>query len=467
MGSSISSLGIGSGVLTADVIDQLKAADESRIIKPIENKITINNQKQDAEELLTSLMKTFKASASALSYDTIFDNKTVDVNGNAEVSVEAGATVESFTLETTTLAKKDITNFGEFSSKTSALVGTGESGVLNLTINGTTYGIAYDDTTTLEDLAQSITDEAGTDISASILETGTGVYSLVLSSKTTGLDQAITIEDTDDGSVGTGTLDGMFDAYVAGTNPNGYQKIQNAADSEFLYNGIAVTRSTNDISDLILGVNIKLKEEGDISSVDISQDTEEITGELQQFTDSYNTLITNLHDMTLKDKETGAEGVFNSNSFVKSISRELSQIITSISGSNESLVNYGIELDRYGTMSFDKSVIDSKLEDDPDAVKLFFTGGTDSNGNEVAGIFETLDSKLKDYTGYGKLLSNFKTDLETEGTNLSKSHLSATASLESRYAIMTKRFTAYDAMISKINAQFSSLQMIINADSNS
>ncbi len=464
--SDISSLGIGSGVLTADVIDQLKEADTQRIVKPIERKITLNNQKQDAEELLSSFMSTFKASASALSYDTIFDNKTVDVDGNSEVTIDSGANVESFTLETTTLAKKDITNFGEFDSKASALVGGGESGVLNLTIGTTTYDIDYDDTTTLESLAQSITEKAGTSISASILETGDNKFSLVLSSKTTGLDQAISIEDTDDGTSGSGALDGKFDAYDSSSNPDGYQKIQDAADSEFKYNGITITRPTNEIDDLILGVEIKLKEEGDTSVVNISQDTENLVGELQQFVDSYNTLMSNIHDMTLKDKETGAEGVFNSNSFVKSIPNDLTRAITALIGDNNSLMNYGLDIDRHGTMSFDKSVLETKLTEDSNAVKLFFTGGQDSDGNDTTGIFETIDEKLKGYTGYGKLLSTFKSDLETESESLSESHARAKASLDARYAIMTKRFTAYDAMISRINSQFSSLQMMIDAESN-
>ena len=466
MAGSISSLGIGSGVLTSDVIDQLKEADESRIITPLDNKITINDQQQDAYELLSSLMSSFKASASALSYSTIFDNKSVDVNGEAEVTIDAGANVESFTLETTTLAKKDITNFGEFDSKTSTLVATGESGVLNLTIDGTTHAISYSDTTTLESLAQSITETAGADISASILETGDGKYSLVLSSKITGADQAITVEDTDDGTIGTGTLDGMFDAYDLTTNLNGYQKIQTAIDSEFKYNGITVTRSTNEIDDLILGVNIKLKEEGDFSSVDITQDKDAITGELQLFVDSYNTLISNLQDMTVKDQETGAEGVFNSDTFIKSISGELTRTITALND-GDSLINYGIEIGRHGTMSFDKSILETKLDDDPDAVKLFFSGGIDDDGNDHVGIFTNIDEKLKSYTGYGKLLSSFETNLKKEGDTLTQNRLSAQESLDARYEIMARRFIAYDAIISKINSQFSSLQMIINAEANS
>ncbi len=433
MASTISSLGIGSGVLTADVIDQLKEADTSRIIKPIENKITINNQQQDAYELLSSLMTSFKTSASALSYSTIFDNKTVDVNGEAEVSIDAGASVESFTLETTTLAKKDITSFGSFSDKTSGIA-TGD-GVLKIN----DFEVAYTNGTTLEELAQLITEEVDSSIDVSILQTGDGEYSLVLASKETGADQAITVTDTDDGTLGTGNLDSMFDPYDAATNLDGYKKIQTAVDAEFIYNGITVTRSTNEIDDLILGVNIKLKEEGDVANVGISQDKDAITGEMQLFVDSYNTLMTNLADMTVKDKETGAEGVFNGESFIKSISRELTKTITELSSDGQSLMNFGIELERNGTMTFDKSVLETKLDEDQDAVKLFFSGGEDANGNDV----------------------------KTQGENLAKTHLSAQESLDARYAIMTRRFIAYDAMISKINSQFSSLQMMIDAEANS
>ncbi|WP_321777282.1 flagellar filament capping protein FliD [Sulfurimonas sp.] len=462
MASAISSLGIGSGVLTADVIDKLKAADTSRIIKPIERKITLNNQRQDAQKLLTSMMKTFKASASALSYSTIFDSKSVEVTGKSKVKIDAGANVESFNLETITLAKKDITKFGAVASKLTNVASL--NGTLEIKIGSDpanpdkTINIAYTAGMTLSDLTQAITDEAGDDISASILQTGDGAFSLIITSKSTGENQTLTISDT------SGNLDSaLFAAYNATTNPTGYEKVQTAVDAEFKYNGISMTRSSNEFSDLILGVDITLNKEGDISKVAISQNTKGITDELQQFVDSYNALMTNLHDMTLKNRETGAEGVFNSDSFVKSISRDLTRAITSLND-GDLLLNYGVDIDRHGAMSFDKNVFEKKLKDDPDAVKLFFTGGKDNDGDDVAGFFKTFDTKLKGYTGYGKLLSTFEADLKTEGKNLSKTHLNSKNSLDTRYEIMSKRFIAYDAIISKINAQFSSMQMMINAE---
>jgi len=458
--ADISSLGIGSGVLTADVIDQLKAADEARIVDPIDRKLELNAQKQESYDLLSSLMTTFKSSVSTLSYDTLFDNKTVDVNGAAEVTVDPGATVDSFTLETTTLAKKDITKLGAVSSKTAPIASA--AGVLNLDINGTTYNINYDETTTLEDLAQSITDTAGAQIDASILETSAGQFSLVISSKETGANQAITITDTDDGTNGTGSLDtALFDTAAV----DGYQKIQDSVDAVFKYNGITTTRSTNEISDLILGVDITLKEEGDFSTVTIKQDTNQIIDEVQLFVDNYNTLMSNLDDMTAFDKTTGAVGVFQGDSFVNGLRRDISSAVTSRFG-NDSLVNYGIEIDRYGVMSFDQSVLQNKLDTDQESVKTFFTGGTDSNGIETEGFFVSFDDTLKQYTKYGGLLTNFDNGLTKDAENLADSRARAQASIDTRYEIMTKQFIAYDAMISQLNASFSSLQMAIDAQAN-
>ncbi|MCW9026047.1 MAG: flagellar hook protein, partial [Thiovulaceae bacterium] len=89
------------------------------------------------------------------------------------------------------------------------------------------------------------------------------------------------------------------------------------------------------------------------------------------------------------------------------------------------------------------------------------------NGYDKTGIFESIDEKIKSYTGYGQQLSNFESGLKSEAQNLLENLTRAQETLESRYEIMTKRFTAYDSMISKLNSQFSSLQMIINAESNS
>lgn len=448
--ADISSLGIGSGVLTADVIDQLKEADNSRMVKPIENKLELVKQKQESYDLLSSFMNTFKASVSSLSYDTLFDNKTVDIEGEAKVSVDSGANVDSFTLQTITLAKKDITKFGAMSSKTTSIASA--DGVLKLSVGTKDYNINYDSTTSLQDLAQSITETAGGDIEASILETNDGEFSLVISSKQTGIDQTITIADSDDGTSGSGSLDAaLFDTNAT----NGYKKIQNAEDAEFKYNGITVIRSSNEIDDLILGVDITLKKEGDFSSVNIDQDTAKITDEVQLFVDNYNSLMSNLNDMTAFDEEAGTKGVFQGDNFVNTLKRDLSNGV-SLRLDSTSLMDYGIEIDRQGNMSFDKSALESKLQSNQGDVKEFFSD-----------FFEPFNDNVKQYTKFGGLLSGFSDSLTKDSKNLTDAKLKAQSSLDAKYEIMTKRFISYDAIISKLNSSFSMLQMMIDADANS
>ena len=462
MAGTINSLGIGSGVLTSDVIDQLKANDETVMVKPLEAKIALTEQKKESAELLTSLMKSFKSSASALNSSTLFDNKTVDVSGDAEVTVETGAIIDSFTLETIELAQTSMIKLGSFNDRDTTSVASGTfdgTETLNISIGTESYDISYDATTKLEDLMQSINDAASETMTATILQTGDSAYNLVLTSKETGADQAITLSD--DG----GLLDAsLFAAYDASTNPGGFQEVQTARDATFKYNGIEATRSSNEISDLVTGVTMTLKTEGDVSKVDIGQNTMSIFTEMELFVTSYNTLMTNLHDMTTADLDNKVAGIFNSDSFVRSINRDIKDFINRTEVNGLSLSNFGIEVDRYGEMSFDSSTLQTKLDEDQDAVKMFFAGGIDAeDSSEITGFFEKLDDKMKNYTGYNALLSSFEENLQTRYDNLFEDHTKAVESLDNRYDIMAKRFIAYDAMISRMNSQFSSLEMMIQA----
>jgi flagellar hook-associated protein 2 len=465
MAGNISSLGIGSGVLTADVIDQLRAADENAIIKPIDRKLELHAKKEEAFSLLSSLMTTFKSSTSALSDDTIFDNKDVNVSGDAEVSVSPGVNIDSFTLETETLAKKDVHKFGSFADRDKTSVAT-SSGFLS--ISG--VEIAYNSSMKLEDLAQAITDAGGDKFSASILKTGENSYDLLVTSKETGLANALTIEDL--GNKAEPPVLGL-----SSTLMDGLDNIQPADDAKFKYNGVTITRASNTISDLIVGVDITLKKEGDISNVNISLKKDTIVDEIQMFVDGYNELLSKLNDLSLADVETGEEGVFSNESFVKSISRDMSSMLSSMMVDGKSLTGLGHEttdaagnpvtrpvfdLSRDGRLSFNSSNLEGMLDKDPESVRKMFSGSTDADGVHTPGIFDMMDEKLSNYTGSGKMLSNFENSLETESKSLTQSRIDALKSLDARYATMHSRFAAYDSMISQINAQFSSLQMMIN-----
>ncbi len=458
MAGTVNSLGLGSGVLTADMIDKLRANTESQVIKPFDNKISLSQMKLKSFDLLNTLMGAFQTSASKLSSDTLFLGRTVTGNSDAvAVSAAAGSDVQSFTLSNIITAKGDMwhsTTVPAIATTTTALAPTASAnGTLTLAIGIDSFAINYTPATTLQDLATAINGQAGTKVTASILQTGSASYELVLKSDSVGVNQAITLTDTVNDGTGLKTALGM-------TN------IQTAADASFKYNGIAITRPTNDFTDLINGVTVSLKQDqavGVQADIAVTQNKIEISTEMSLFVQNYNTLVSNIGDMTAYDKTAGKVGVFNGNNFIKSITKELNRTITSIDSTGKSLVDYGISLDRYGVMSLDTAAFDAKMAQDPAALQSFLSGGSVVNGTTTTGVFDTLYDQMKNYTGYQKSLTTFQADLNKTLDKLTKDRETMTKRLDDRYAIMTKQFAAYDGIISKINNQFSSLKQMIDA----
>jgi flagellar hook-associated protein 2 len=567
---ALSSLGIGSGVLTSSVIDQLKANDTALIITPIDNKITTNTNKQQSMSLLGSLATSLTGSVSSLESSSLYQKRTVSGSNSAvSVTADTGVAVQNFSISNTKLATTNVSQSGSFTSSTNIIAsGTGQ---FNLNVNGTDYKIAYDGTTTYDDLKTKINDIAGADVSASILQTGDTSYSLILNSKNTGKAQQISLTDlsgkvnstlksdnlksdafststdiiaasTPAGTTNTLTLNaagfnstfsynnttslsdlakminndpiaganvsasvikndlgtynlvltakgpaenhpisltdqsgGTLDSRLLGSpigtataTSGNMSNIQAASDASFKYNGITLTRSTNTISDITVGVTINLLSTDSTSTANISitQDAQPIKDAMQSLVDSYNSMSKQLNTMTLTDTTTGKVGLFNGDSSVNGIDRDIKRILTSSNSSGLSLTQFGININRDGTLSFDSVAFDTKMAASPDTMASYFSGKTtiDTNGNATTtdGVFNTLYTNLNNLTKSSGVLANLTTGLTTEATLLQNNKTTATNSLNARYNTMTQQFIAYDAIISNLNNQFSSLSQQIS-----
>ncbi|HEX5330386.1 flagellar filament capping protein FliD [Sulfuricurvum sp.] len=465
MAGTISSLGIGSNVLTSDVIDKLKAADTAGMITPITNKITLQQQKGQALTLLNSLLSTFKSSVDALGNDTLYQSRSVSGNtSNVSVSAASGVSVQSFNISNTQLALNDVKESGAFSS-TSTTVATG-SGTLTLTSGGISYGVAYTSSMTLDELKDAINAQAGSKIKASTLQVGTNDYRLVLRSADTGAAQAITLSDSSGGTLDTK----LYSTYDATTNPTGVQSIQTAQDASFKYNGITLTRSSNTITDIITGVTVNLLADStSTANIAITQDVAAVSSEMTNLVQSYNTLTGQLRDMTTTDVAAGKVGVFNGDSSINAISREVTRLMTSMDSNGNSLAQYGIDLNESGTMSFNSATFTTKYNTDVAASNDFFSNVADDT-NKVDGVFTRLGTLMTRYTGSGGVMSNLTSGSDAALKSLNANKTRAQALLDARYEAMTARFVQYDSIISKLNNQFSSLSqqisMAVNGTSN-
>lgn len=375
--SSLSSLGLGSdGALSYDTIDKLREVDEAAQLDPIDTKLTTNSTKQTDLSTITSLASTLKSATSALSDDTYYLQRTTTVSNDAvTVTADGGTNVQDFTLRVDTLAKQDIYQSTSFASATSTF--TSASDTLTLSIGGKDYDFAVTSSTTITELADMINDKLDGKVTASILNTGgTNPYRLIIKSDDTGAENAITITS---GNASTLTSLG----YDVANN-----HLQTATDATFTYNGVNVTRSSNTVDDLIVGVTITLNDvqaSTESTTVSIKQDWTDVKEQLTTLVTAYNDLMTNLQKATTYDSEAGTAGIFQGVSQLTNLSASIRKQLLSIDENNRSLVDYGISLNDSGSLEFDEDAFNTKIKNDPADIQDFFVGSTDYNTTTYTG----------------------------------------------------------------------------------
>lgn len=459
---SISSLGVGSSILTQDVLDQLRAADEAGQVTPITLSIANENDKKNALEVIDASMKNLIDSINEIKTNSLFDERSTDVSGSAvSITADANSDIQDFTLSVNVLATKQIEESGQFSSE-DELVGDGP-GNINLNIDGEDFLIPYDATTTLKELKASINEIAGDKVDATIVNLNTGDSRLFISSANTGATQNITMSDL---SGNLKNANGTPDTRLT----SGMAVIQPAVDAELTFNGQAITRSSNSFDDLITGLDIDLKELG-TSVVSVNQNRDNIMSKFDSFISHYNSAITELGKMTKASAENGQAGIFSGESTIKNMKRTIEGMLASIGGGVGSIINYGFDVDKDGKLTLDKTVMNDMIDDNAANVEAFFSGGTfvnaDNSETEVDGAFTEFSEKVEEYTKYNATLDLFKTSINENISSLEDRKESATQRLDSRYDIMKKQWAAYDLMINRFNSASSMFTEMSNAQTSS
>ncbi|WP_198544407.1 flagellar filament capping protein FliD [Helicobacter pylori] len=251
------------------------------------------------------------------------------------------------------------------------------------------------------------------------------------------------------------------------------KNLQKASDSEFTYNGVSITRPTNEVNDVISGVNITLEQTTEPNKpaiISVSRDNQAIIDSLKEFVKAYNELIPKLDEDTRYDADTKIAGIFNGVGDIRTIRSSLNNVFSySVHTDNgvESLMKYGLSLDDKGVMSLDEAKLSSALNSNPKATQDFFYGSDskDMGGREIhqEGIFSKFNQVIANLIDGGNAkLKIYEDSLDRDAKSLTKDKENAQELLKTRYNIMAERFAAYDSQISKANQKFNSVQMMID-----
>ncbi|CUU82367.1 flagellar capping protein [Campylobacter hyointestinalis subsp. hyointestinalis] len=402
---SVSALGVfgkanggSSSVLTDELIQNLKQVDEKQSINPLTKKITTNQTKQTDLTAITTLLSSFKTSVSSLTDSSSYMAKKVSSTGsnNVTISVNNGVNAENMSIKVNQLATKDSYQSKTFSMSNSPVLSGTDSGSFNISIGDKTYTIEANNSTSLDDIAKQINEKTDGKINAKVLNVGGNEpYRLVLSSSETGKENAIKFslyEGNNIAQAGSSNnekenskklLEALFNEIEEKnkevTFKDGGVRLSSASDAQFEFNGIQITRSTNTVKDLQLGVTInlnKVDKNDEYTNFNITQDTETVTKSIQDMITSYNSLVNKLQVATSYNPETKVSGTFQGVSEIVNIKTSLNKIINGVDSNGKSLQDFGLSLSNDGLLTLDSAKLKDKLENDFDNFQSFFSTAT-------------------------------------------------------------------------------------------
>lgn len=365
-----------------------------------ETKIAAYQDLQGKLQALTTSLQTLRAdpSSSGKASD-IFRDRAAYLSSSTSAaastylsaSVDEGTEMGSHTITIAQVAKTNILSSAAQSSKTDDL---GWSGTIALgTEGGASADIVITDTMSLSDIADAINAQQGTSgVKASVMKVSDSSYQLILTGTATGT--TITASDVSGTLLsGSDTL-GLLDGDGAVNADNVLQAAQNA---QFTIDGVSITRSSNDIDDVLDGVTLHLyaaPSSDTTLTLEVDNDLSAVKEAITAFVDAYNTfrdfVVTN--QSTQSDGTAEDEATLFGDSTLRGVANDAQTILSSAVDEN-SLAAIGITFDANNKLTVNDTTLENALQDDLNSVQSLFTYSMTASSGDL-GLVRHPDKSL-------------------------------------------------------------------------
>lgn len=181
--------------------------------------------------------------------------------------------------------------------------------------------------------------------------------------------------------------------------------------SEFVLDGLTLTRNSNKVTDALDGVTINLDEAtGTESSFEVTVDEEGAKSAVQEFIDRFNEVNSFLQDKTEVDPEKDKRGPLASDSTFQRLQRQLRNDATrSVSSQPDglnTLEDIGIEANRDGTLELkDEDAFRTALRESQDDVKSLFAGSD--------GVATRLETRVDQFVDTGGVIDTREDSIDS------------------------------------------------------
>jgi flagellar hook-associated protein 2 len=346
---AVSSATSTSNIDVAAIVEQLMTV-ENRPLDVLKAKITQQNTVISDLGVIKGKVSTFQEALRAFQDPTTFNSVSASSTNAAVVGVLAsnGAIKGNYSVSVNAVAlATKATVSGYASATTSAGIDAGAG--FAITIGSTTYNTkgtpagtaVIGANPTVTDLKNWI-NALGKDVSASVVQTTANQYSLMIQGTKTGINNAVT--------------------FTGLTSPGTVSTIA-AQDASFNIDGIAFTRSTNSVSDVLNGVTLNLVKASDTAqTISITKGADVSSAAINTLIKAYNELMSSYKEMTANSSNSSKPGTFANSptalSFINQIKASFAKGISYTEGGTlktMSLSTLGIDLQLDGTAKFNSA----------------------------------------------------------------------------------------------------------------
>lgn len=411
-------------------------------------------ERQNMDKLLKKQMDSIKGQQSAISTLTTklstFQTMLKDLNKASNLQAQKATMSQEGLMTVTSNGKASSGQYNFFVEQLAQSHQVGLSldsetaplpadGIFSLTVKGKTLDIdlaTLPAGSTVKDLVSHINnakDNPG--VKATLVRTD-GKVNMVLTSKDSGEENAITVNYSGDASSSLGT---------AIANKSEITKAQNAKLQMGGNNPLTITSASNKIENVVDGLTLQLtkaQKSGDAPlQVTVEQDKEAVTGSLKKFTDSYNELIDELAKMMSSDPK--APGALSSDSGVRSLKSMLANSVRDLPN-GLSLSSLGIKTDKTGKLSFSETDFNKALEKDPELLGKALMGDD--------GLLKRMSTSLDPYTKRDGALKGRKSGLEASEKRVNERMEALDRRMNSAYKRYLNQFTTMNQMMQTMGA---------------
>lgn len=401
-----SALGVGSGVDTLALVDQLVEIQSAPDTQRLDAKEELFSAQLSDYGILRSALGDLEVALDKLSNTDTFDAKSVsfpETNLLIPTEIEADALAGNYQITVGQIARSQSLGSAVFSDPSDPV---GE-GTLTFRFGKWDDGAVDDDATsvftidaektgatiTIDASNNSLTglrdaiNEADLGAQATIINDGSEYRLLITAPSGDNNEMEIVVEE----SGGSPTNNDGSDLSQFSFNTTGSQltQYQGGRNAELTINGLPVTRASNEINDVIEGLEFSVQNSSptEVVSLAITEDKGLAEQTIRDFVEAYNTFLETVSKLTDYDEETEEYGSLRTDPLAKNMISRLRGIIgasvSGIEGGYTALTNVGVRTNLDGSIGLDEGDFSDAFENNFDLVKTLFTPRTSSDSSLI------------------------------------------------------------------------------------